>query len=154
MVIMIFIYVLKLKYGKYYIGKTNNPKFRLESHFNSNGSLWTRKYKPLQVIELISNCDEFDEDKHTKRYMKKYGIENVRGGSYVQLELDEKTEYFLEKELSSSRDACFICGEKGHWARDCPYEEEVWCCEYCGKEFDTENGARFHEIRWCRKNHY
>ena len=39
---MVFIYALKLEKGKYYIGKTNNPKFRLESHFNSNVSEWTK----------------------------------------------------------------------------------------------------------------
>ena len=36
---MVFIYVLELENKKYYIGKTNNPKFRLDQHFNLNGSL-------------------------------------------------------------------------------------------------------------------
>ena len=35
-----FIYVLKLIGNKYYVGKTNNPNFRLEQHFNSSGSSW------------------------------------------------------------------------------------------------------------------
>lgn len=35
---MVFIYVLQLEQGKYYVGKTNNPNFRLTSHFQSNGS--------------------------------------------------------------------------------------------------------------------
>ena len=30
---MVFIYIIQLEQGKYYIGKTNNPQFRLESHF-------------------------------------------------------------------------------------------------------------------------
>jgi predicted GIY-YIG superfamily endonuclease len=47
---MIYIYVIKLEKGKYYIGKTSNPQFRLQSHFDSNGSSWTKKYKPLKVI--------------------------------------------------------------------------------------------------------
>ena len=50
---MCFIYVLKLEGGKYYVGKTNNPNIRVNNHFNSNGSVWTKKYKPLSVLEVI-----------------------------------------------------------------------------------------------------
>ena len=50
---MVFIYILQLELNKYYIGKTNNPDIRLDSHFNSNGSEWTRIYKPIKVYELI-----------------------------------------------------------------------------------------------------
>ncbi len=51
---MVFVYVLQLEQGKYYIGKTNNPKFRLNNHFNANGSEWTKLYRPLKVLELIA----------------------------------------------------------------------------------------------------
>ena len=64
---MVFIYIIQLEQGKYYIGKTNNPQFRLESHFNSNGSEWTKIYKPLKVIEVKPNCDDYDEDKITRQ---------------------------------------------------------------------------------------
>ena len=57
---MVFIYALQLEQGKYYIGKTNNPQFRLESHFNSNGSEWTKIYKPLRVLDIKPNCDDYD----------------------------------------------------------------------------------------------
>ena len=63
---MVFIYILQLEKGKYYVGKTNNPQFRLESHFNSNGSEWTKMYKPKKVLEIKPNCDDYDEDKYTK----------------------------------------------------------------------------------------
>ena len=49
---MVYIYILKLKNNKYYVGKTSNPKFRLESHFNSNGSVWTMKYKPITPTHI------------------------------------------------------------------------------------------------------
>ena len=50
---MVYIYAIKLEKGKYYIGKTSNPHFRLQSHFDSNGSSWTKKYEPLKVIEIL-----------------------------------------------------------------------------------------------------
>ena len=43
---MVYIYILKLQSNKYYIGKTNNPNFRLEEHGSGKGSTWTKKYKP------------------------------------------------------------------------------------------------------------
>ena len=77
-----------LEKQKYYIGKTSNPQFRIESHFNSFGSAWTKKYKPLKIIEIKSNCDIYDEDKITLQYMHKYGINNVCGGSFISVKLD------------------------------------------------------------------
>ena len=94
---MVFIYILELENKKYYVGKTTNPDFRLEQHFNSSGSQWTKKYKPIKILELKPNCDDYDEDKYTKIYMDKYGINNVRGGSYVQIKLDKVTIESLEK---------------------------------------------------------
>ena len=75
---MVFIYVLKLEENKYYIGKTNNPAFRLDSHFSLNGSQWTKKYRPIKLLKMIPNCDDYDEDKITKQFMDKYGIDNFK----------------------------------------------------------------------------
>lgn len=47
------IYVLKLEQNKYYIGKSNNIDIRLNDHMNGNGSQWTKKYKPIEITEVI-----------------------------------------------------------------------------------------------------
>ena len=84
------IYILKCEQNRYYIGKTERSlDSRIKEHFLNNGSEWTRKYKPIKLIDTIQNADDFDEDKYTKIYMKKYGINNVRGGSYTQINLPE-----------------------------------------------------------------
>ncbi|GAF90538.1 unnamed protein product [marine sediment metagenome] len=75
---MVYIYTLLLEQHKYYVGKTTNLEFRLNDHFNANGSVRTQKYKLIQVLEVIANCDDFDEDKYTLKYMSQYGINNVR----------------------------------------------------------------------------
>ena len=155
---MVFIYAIKLEQGKYYIGKTNNPYFRLESHFNSNGSEWTKIYKPIKILEIIPNCDNYDEDKITRQYMDKYGINNVRGGSFVSVKLDKSTIETLNKMSNGTNNRCFICGKLGHFAKDCQEDEdedeyeEVWACEYCGKEFLEERKCEYHE-KYCMNSY-
>ena len=150
---MVFIYILELENKKYYVGKTTNPDFRLEQHFNYSGSQWTKKYKPIKILELKPNCDDYDEDKYTKIYMDKYGINNVRGGSYVQIKLDKVTIENLEKMNRGTTDKCFLCGEKGHFMKDCNDNyEHVWICDYCDKEFTDENKCQLHENKCKLEN--
>jgi hypothetical protein len=116
---MVFIYILQLEQGKYYVGKTTNCAFRLEQHFASCGSVWTKKYKPINILELISNCDNYDEDKHTVKCMEKYGINNVRGGSFCEIKLSDNNIFTLKQMIKGVTDKCYICGKTDHFANDC-----------------------------------
>lgn len=169
----IFIYILECENGKYYIGRTKNPNFRLEDHFRGGGSVWTHKYKPIS-FHLISNRDVFDEDKYVKMYMEKYGIDNVRGGAYSQVELSEDVKKIIESEIRNAQDQCHTCGGKDHFMNECPQKHErknqarIFCFK-CGFEDHKSpdcvaqkdiNGYKInrdfetHCYRCGRNNHY
>ena len=145
---MVFIYILELENKKYYIGKTTNPDFRLEQHFSGQGSRWTNSNKPKNILEIIPNCDDYDEDKYTLKYMEKYGINNVRGGTFCELKLNKDNLNTIKKMLNGSTDKCYICGKNGHFANDCDDDcnyEDIWVCECCDKKFTDENKCQLHE---------
>lgn len=116
------IYVLKCRGAKYYIGRSANVITRTEQHMKGYGSAWTKKYRPVEIIETIPNCDKFDEDKYTLKYMDKYGINNVRGGTWVEVELSVEQIRAITRQLDGANDRCHNCSETGHFIRHCPYE--------------------------------
>ncbi len=119
------IYIIKCQHDKYYIGKSTNIDNRILEHFQQCGSAWTNLHKPIEVVDIIKNADNFDEDKYTKIYMAKYGIDNVRGGSYVQIALDVDVKKYLEKEINSTYDYCHRCGKTGHFINKCTADSHV-----------------------------
>jgi hypothetical protein len=116
---MFTIYILKLEQNKYYIGLSKYPESRIQEHFNGNGSSFTSLFKPIQIIKQIQTYDRYDEDKIVKQCMSKYGILNVRGGSYSNIELSDTIVDFLEKEIMHARNACFRCLKRGHFMKNC-----------------------------------
>lgn len=82
-----WLYVLKLRQGKYYVGiTTKTPEIRFAEHKMGMGAAWTRKYAPLSILDqkdlgsvMQRNAERY-ENKVTRVYINKYGYNNVRGG--------------------------------------------------------------------------
>lgn len=95
---MITIFVLKLENNKYFVYYTYETKL----DYNKISILkfdFIKNFKVLECIEELYNCNIFDVDKIVKIYMNKYGIENVRGGTYITDKLTYNETFIIEEEL-------------------------------------------------------
>jgi predicted GIY-YIG superfamily endonuclease len=162
------LYVLELTNKKYYVGKTTDMMRRYEEHKNGKGSQWTSKYKPLKMLLCRALEGVHDENNTTKDYMKKYGIEHVRGGIYTQMVLPADVTSVLQREFVGTEDKCYKCNLAGHFGSQCTVgaskvkkvtppapkkkkaEELEWECEYCDRTFTTKYGCTVHE-RSCKE---
>lgn len=123
------VYVLRLRGGKYYIGKSLDPRTRYKYHCMGKGSEWTRLHAPLQLIHIEASASIHHENNLTKDYMIKYGIDNVRGGAYCKPILSSEIKQSLEFEILSLEDRCYECGEVGHYTKDCNFRDTQLECE-------------------------
>jgi len=132
---MVNIYIFKLENNKYYIEKSNNQEMRTLAQIINSNYEWTKKNKPIAIEEIIRDADIFDTDLYTYRYMDKYGIDNVRGGSYITEELDFLQRFNIKKSIWDLKDCCSNCGRKGHFKKQCNYSvdvygDEIKICDY------------------------
>lgn len=125
---MPIIYVLRLHQNKYYIGRTKNYLNRIEQHLAGTGSEWTKKYKPIEVVETVNQQLNFTELAITLQYMKEHGIENVRGAIYSSINLSSVQKQEIQQHIRSEYDLCLKCGESSHFVKECT-------CTYKSKTF-------------------
>jgi hypothetical protein len=97
--------VFSLMEGKYFIIRIDNSNLKYINNFlfvedkhELNNFLpeevlnneWLTKYKIIQLQLIEDSKNQSDEDLFIKRYMRKYGIDNVRGGYNAKIKLDDK----------------------------------------------------------------
>ena len=132
------IYILKLIDDKFYIGFSSDPKKRINDHFNGIGSSFTKKYKPLKLIEIINEVNVDKVDKYVIKYMKKYGVYNVRGGSFKNDTLTENQLNILKGcNLDIKKQTIIKAGEKLNIK--IPNTVHTGTCFRCMKDGHDEN---------------
>jgi len=104
----IYLYVLELEGGAYYVGLTDNVDRRFRQHANGKGAEWTKVHKPVRLKFSIrtgmrdARQAEALEDEATVILMMEHGVERVRGGHFSNVDLPA-AEYALRT--------------LGHWER-------------------------------------
>ena len=88
---MSLLFIIKCQQEKYYLGLSNSFVSIFFKHYeNHNNVSWLNIYKPIQIVHIehffnlnkLNNCVIY--------YMFVYGIENVRGGSYSNINLSNE----------------------------------------------------------------
>ena len=92
------VYCLKLEDEKYYVGMTYNFNLRYAQHECGEGARWTRRHRPIDVVEIIPNSGGEMENLKTKEYVEKYGWENVRGGYWCKMDYKSPPSILSKKE--------------------------------------------------------
>jgi len=93
------IYIIKCIHNKYYIVNIKNINEIEDIFTNKSNNKFIKKYTPIKIIDIIEDKQELIDD-YVKRYMAKYGYDNVRGGIYNQLFLDKLQIKNINNEIS------------------------------------------------------
>ena len=82
------VYILLLEGDCYYVGCTTQRGYpwRMQAHFNKEGSTWTRLHKPLKVLETKPGGKDVEREE-TLRTMQLHGWQNVRGAAWTACNL-------------------------------------------------------------------
>lgn len=120
------VYVIKMGYY-YYVGKSKDPKKRLEEHQKGEGAEFTKIHQGAKMELLKPHTNPYPdsvatwERLETLYRMNEYGIKYVRGSTFSQVEFtldqEEQIRIGIRDEI---RPACFNCGKQDHLQKDCP----------------------------------
>eukprot|EP00596_Hydrurales_sp_CCMP1899_P007002 CAMPEP_0119034754 /NCGR_PEP_ID=MMETSP1177-20130426/1764_1 /TAXON_ID=2985 /ORGANISM="Ochromonas sp, Strain CCMP1899" /LENGTH=384 /DNA_ID=CAMNT_0006992437 /DNA_START=258 /DNA_END=1413 /DNA_ORIENTATION=+ len=120
------IYVLELENNGIYVGKSNqNVEARVKEHFNSGGSAFTKRFKPLsQLLTLTPATADLEsyERAETLEQMWVNGISNVRGWQYTKIDLTEFEYESIFRQMCERKDLCRKCGRENHMMSSCNYD--------------------------------
>jgi predicted GIY-YIG superfamily endonuclease len=136
-----FVYNLELVEGKTYVGITNDMTRRLAQHLTLQGAQWTKRFKVIRLRHSESFTKQSKEqmaqieDNFTLSAMSRQGIENVRGGSWSNVQLIPLEIERLLTLVKPIEGKCIICGKPEHGI--CSYRVSKYSLE--GMETEMDN---------------
>jgi hypothetical protein len=96
------LYTLQLTEGHYYVGRTERDVYQVWfDHLVGTASIWTKRYKPINLQSIKKNASPQDELDQLNNYFTMYGYRNVHTDDL----------------------ACYRCGFHGHYEKTC---KAIW----------------------------
>jgi hypothetical protein len=102
---------LPKKYALYFIALEDDNMFLHLSYKKSEEQIlyqceqlyeYTKLFKPLRVVYTMDDCDLTEADKYVKQFMKMFGENSTRGGSYTDIILPEWQKNTLDLEFKTA----------------------------------------------------
>lgn len=135
-----FLHIILLEKDKLFLHVSTHDKVDMQIVLTECELIneYLSKYKPIRIIETLSICQDDEINYFVKKYMKFYGIDNVRGGSYSNelLTVDER-KFIIEetnqilnvKKLQCNliQDILIKYTEIYNWSNDDIYEKLLEC---------------------------
>jgi predicted GIY-YIG superfamily endonuclease len=84
------IYILLLENDYYYIGESSYFLQAYQQHIDKKVCDWTKLHRTVTIAKVIQQTKEYTVDDCVVEYIKKYGIDKVRGGSFSDVVLSPK----------------------------------------------------------------
>lgn len=127
------IYVIECESSKWYVGRTTqDAERRFAEHVEGKkASEWTKTYRPLRLASVEKMKTKFDEDVKVLELMTRFGMDNVRGGSYCQMILSEAQRKVFHSQQATASNTCFLCHSPSHFFANCPFK--AGACFICKK---------------------
>lgn len=102
-----YIHILKLEQNKFFIAESQYED--VYDTINSINSDWIKKY-PFNYV-MKENVNEYNAILWTLKYMVQFGIENVRGSSFNQLNLSNNDIINIKCLIDNNSILCKGCGK-------------------------------------------
>jgi hypothetical protein len=118
------VYVLELKDGGFYVGKSGAIEERLRQHAGKKepgaGAVCAKGFVG-RVPPLTPRSEDLEawERAETLARMYKHGIGRVRGWMYTSQEMSEAQREHAFAQICEKHDLCRRCGHGGHFAAEC-----------------------------------
>jgi hypothetical protein len=120
-----------LEHDKYFIIRLNDlNELTYFINVTSKKINWLVNHPYKRIVGIKKRCSWFDTDMYVIAAMSKFGIENVRGGSFVFSYIIPHHRGLLKKFIETAYDHCYICHKKGHFSHECRISYENYTEQY------------------------
>lgn len=106
-----FIHILKLEENKFFIVQSKQNVIKTINNFKKISD-WIQKYPYRSIMKEDLDPNQYSVNIWTLKYIEKFGLDNVRGGSFYQLNLSDKQKDLINYNLNLYIKICIQCNKK------------------------------------------